>query len=112
MAKDISHRALEFQVYASPHKEAITRVCKLVCWSKPASGWVKLNTNGSSLSNPGLAGGGSFVRDEEGNWIVGFAHKIGKTTSFLAELWALSDGLNLCLNHNFTAVEVKLTPKQ
>ena len=43
---------------------------------------------------------------------MGFARKIGKTTSFLAELWALRDGLNLCLNHNFTAVEVKLTPKQ
>lgn len=39
---------------------------------------------------------------------MGFACKIGKTTSFLAEL---HDRLNLCLNHNFAAVEVELDAK-
>ena len=42
---------------------------------------------------------------------MGFARKIGSTTSFLAELWALRDGLNLCLSYNFAAVEVELDAK-
>ena len=111
LAKDISRRALEFQFYASPYKDAITRVCKPACWSKPVNGWVKLNTDGSSLGNPGLATGWGLIKDEEGNWIVGFSYKIRKTTSFFAELWALSDELNLCLNHNFATMEIELDAK-
>ena len=111
LAKDILLRAFEYLSYASPTKDAVRRVCKPVCWSKPASGWVKLNTDGSSLGNSGLAGGGGLIRDEEGKWITGFACKIGKTTSFIVELWALHDGLNVCINHRFAAVEVELDAK-
>lgn len=60
-----------------------------------------MNTDGSSLGNSGQAVGGGLIQDEEGNWIVGFVYKIGSTTRFLAELWALRDELNLCLNYNF-----------
>ncbi|KAL0013291.1 hypothetical protein SO802_000360 [Lithocarpus litseifolius] len=95
----------------SPFKDVVTRVYKPVQWSKLANGWVKLNTDGSSLGNPGLAGGGGLIRDEEAKWIVNFAHKIGKTTSFIAELWALRDGLNVCISHNFAAMEVELDAK-
>ncbi|XP_065620593.1 uncharacterized protein LOC136063724 [Quercus suber] len=109
--EDTSRRALELHFFASPYKEAITRVCIPVYWSKLAYGWVKLNTNRSSLGNPSIAGGGGLIRDEEGKWIVGFARKIRMTTSFLAELWALCDGLNVCLNYNFAAVEVELDAK-
>ena len=111
LAKDTSRKALELHFFASPYKDAITRVCIPVRWSKPASGWVKLNTNGSSLGNLGIAGGGGLINEEEGKWIAGFARKIGLTTSFIAELWALCDGLNVCLNYNFAAVEVELDAK-
>ncbi|KAL0012166.1 hypothetical protein SO802_007274, partial [Lithocarpus litseifolius] len=111
LVKQIYHQALEYYSFVGPHKEAITHIYKPVHWSKPVNGWVKLNTDGSSLGNPGRAGGGGLIRDEEGNWIVGFACKIGSTTSFLAELWALRDGLNLCLSYNFDAVEVELDAK-
>jgi len=110
LAKDISHRALELYFYASSYKDAITRVCKPICWSKLACGWVKLNTDGSSLGNLGLARGGGIIRDEEGKWIASFACMIGMTTSFIAELWTLRDWLNVCLN-NFAVVEVELDTK-
>ena len=42
---------------------------------------------------------------------MGFARKIGSTTSFLAKLWALHDGLNLCLSYNLAAVEVEIDAK-
>ena len=53
------------------------RVATPVCWVKPEAGWMKLNTDGSSLSNLSLARGGGLVRNEEGRWLVGFARKIG-----------------------------------
>ena len=70
-----------------------------------------MNTDGFSLGNLGLIGGGGLIRNEEGGWVVGFAHKIGITTSFLAELWALRDGLNLCVNRSKLAIEVELDAK-
>jgi len=42
---------------------------------------------------------------------VGFARKIGKTTSFIVELWSLHDGLILCHNRNFATVEVEIDAK-
>jgi len=65
---------------------------------------VKLNTDGSSMGNPGLVGGGGLIRDENGDWIVGFARNIGITTSFQAELWAIRDGFSLCVDRKFSAV--------
>ena len=63
------------------------------------------------LGNPGLAGGGGVVRDWTGRWIVGFTRKISITTSLLAELWAIRDGLMLCIERNFSKVEVELGAK-
>ena len=71
---------------------------KVVCtisWKKSHVEWCKLNTDGASLGNPGKAGGGGIIRDSEGRWVKGFARSIGFTTSIIAELWALTDGLLL-----------------
>ncbi|XP_065638063.1 uncharacterized protein LOC136071101 [Quercus suber] len=46
-----------------------------------------------------------------GDWIVGFARNIGITTSFQAELWALRDGLLLCVDRKFSTIEVNLDAK-
>ncbi|TYG64411.1 hypothetical protein ES288_D06G105900v1 [Gossypium darwinii] len=39
-------------------------------WQPPEQGWFKLNTDGSSRSNPGLAGVGVVVHNSDGLWIV------------------------------------------
>ena len=52
-----------------------------------------------------------MIQDDNGSWIVGFARKIGVTTCFLEELWALRDGLSLCVSRNCQAVEVKIDAK-
>ena len=56
-----------------------------------------LNTDGASFQNPGKAGGGGIIRDSQGNWVKGYSRAIGFTTSIIAELWALRDGLNLAI---------------
>ncbi|KAL0008006.1 hypothetical protein SO802_009508 [Lithocarpus litseifolius] len=50
---------------------AVTREARSVRWLRPSPGWVRLNTDGSSLGNPGKAGGGGLIRDENGSWIKG-----------------------------------------
>lgn len=60
------------------------------------------------MGNPGVAGGGGVIKNEEGHWIQGFSRNIGTTTSLLAEIWALRDGLNLCISMNLEAVEIEV----
>ncbi|KAK9999219.1 hypothetical protein SO802_018822 [Lithocarpus litseifolius] len=90
---------------------AVTREARSVRWLRPSPGWVRLNTDGSSLGNPGKAGGGGLIRDENGSWIKGFIRNIGFSSSMEAELWALRDGLSLCLSLNIYAVEVEIDAK-
>ncbi|XP_030936138.1 uncharacterized protein LOC115961271 [Quercus lobata] len=62
---------------------------------QPPWGWLKLNSNGSAINNTGKAGGGGLFHDHEGNWVKGYVRGIGHTNSFMAELWALRDRLNI-----------------
>ncbi|GLT45320.1 hypothetical protein SLA2020_191580 [Shorea laevis] len=64
-------------------------------WDPPPSSWFKLNTDGSTIGNPGYAGCGGLIRDSQGQWVVGFMRNIGHTTSLAAELWAIRDGLSM-----------------
>ena len=44
------------------------------------------NIDGSSIGNPGKAGGGGIIRNQHVNWIRGFARSIGIASSVVAEL--------------------------
>ena len=55
--------------------------------------------------------GGGLIRDELGNWVVGFTRKLGRMNSFTAEVWALRDGLLLCHQMNIPAIIVELDAK-
>uniref|UniRef100_A0A2N9J135 Reverse transcriptase domain-containing protein n=1 Tax=Fagus sylvatica TaxID=28930 RepID=A0A2N9J135_FAGSY len=57
---------------------------------------------------PGLAGSGGLIRNCVGDWISSFARNIGITGSAEAELWALRNGLTLCLQLRLPAVVVEL----
>ena len=84
---------------------------KQIKWEKPINGWRKLNVDGAFMGNPGMVGGGGILRDEEGNWLRGFARRIGIANSFTTELWALYDGLMLCNQLNVQAVNIELDAK-
>ena len=63
------------------------------------------------MDNPGRAGGGGIIRNSNSEWVAGYARAIGCTTNVAAKLWALRDGLNICINLNLPAVEVELDAK-
>ncbi|PKI61873.1 hypothetical protein CRG98_017771 [Punica granatum] len=71
------------------------REWKWIKWLYPPSSWVKLNTDGTSRGNPGAAGAGGLIRDDNGRWLEGFAQNVGYATATIAELWGIKVGLEL-----------------
>ena len=67
--------------------------------------------DGSSLGNPGLASGGGLIWNENGEWVEGYAKAIGITKSVAVELWALRDGIRLCIVLKLPIVEIELDSK-
>ena len=84
---------------------------KNIRWEKPRAGWLTLNSDGSVASTVGPVGGGGLVRDENGEWVMGFARRIRNASSYLVELWALRDGLQLCLQIHAQTVVIELDVK-
>ena len=82
-----------------------------VKWLKPLTGWMKLNTDGASLGNPGAAGAGGLIRNCSGGWVKGFSRSVGFATSTIAEFWALRDGLILASQLGIQDIEVELDAK-
>ena len=111
MASAVLKQVMEFVFCVETLRGLTGHVIKRVHWEKPPHGWVKLNTDGAAEGNPGLASCGGLLRDDHGNWIVGFARRIGTSTSFVAELWGLRDGLSLCNNLNIPSLIVELNAK-
>lgn len=77
-------------------------------WSKPEVGWLKLNTDGSFGGEGALSRCGGLLRDSNGQWIRGFAKAMVVSSSLAAEMWALREGLTLCLDMLTQAVEIEL----
>ena len=109
--KDIMDRASKFFFCAYNGLVTKMRIMKSIGWEKPGAGWFTLNTDGSAASNSGPTGEGGLVRDENGTWVTSFARRIGNTSSYLAELWALRDGLQLCLQIHAQSVVIELDAK-
>lgn len=69
---------------------------------------MKLNTDGAIFGEPKKAGGGGVLRCSNGNWITGFARKLGTVSNVMAKLWALKDGLALAKQLNLLNVNIEL----
>ena len=70
--------------------------------------WTTLNTDGSAMGNPRKAGYGGLLRNCEGNGLGGFARGVGPITTYVAELWAFRDGLNLAFSLGIESLIVEL----
>ena len=57
--------------------------------------FIKINTDGSSLGNPGQAGFGGLLCDENGKWVVGYSGYIPWADNLCVELLAMRKGLDL-----------------
>uniref|UniRef100_M1D937 Non-LTR retroelement reverse transcriptase n=1 Tax=Solanum tuberosum TaxID=4113 RepID=M1D937_SOLTU len=80
----------------------------LVKRTKPPTQWVKINTDGSALSNPGRTGAGGIIRDQAGEMLLAFATPLGEGTNNQAEVEATIFGMtwSLELGHKNVLLEV------
>ncbi|PKI39106.1 hypothetical protein CRG98_040530 [Punica granatum] len=79
-----------------------------VRWRRPPPGWIKVNTDGASRGNPGLAGAGGLICGDDGRWICGFVHNVGFATSTIAKLWGALVGLELAWDRGYRYVVLEL----
>ncbi|WMV32839.1 hypothetical protein MTR67_026224, partial [Solanum verrucosum] len=76
----------------------------LVQWIKPSDVWVKLNTDGSFLSNLGKIGVGGILRDSNGNLLFAYSTPLGEGTNNQAEVEVAIFGISWCVHLNYHKV--------
>ena len=59
--------AIKFYYLACPTKDITIEIPRIIKWIVSSEPFIKLNTNGSSLGNPGLANAGGILHDYSGN---------------------------------------------
>ena len=72
-----------FRVNLKPPKP---QSIKEVIWSPPVLNWVKCNTDGASIGNPGISACGGLFRNANSEFLGAFAINIGLSSALLAEL--------------------------
>lgn len=70
-------------------------------WRNPNAGCVKLNFDGASKYGTSDASIGGVYRNHEGVFLFGYAERIGKATSSVAELVAAKRGLELAIENGW-----------
>ncbi|XP_027120639.2 uncharacterized protein [Coffea arabica] len=81
---------------------------RVVCWKFLAQGVFKLNTDGCSLGNPGVSGGGGVLRDSSGALLFGFSVPFGELTCLQVEIKALVFGIQQCCLRGFSRIRVEV----
>ncbi|XP_041007958.1 uncharacterized protein LOC121252418 [Juglans microcarpa x Juglans regia] len=80
---------------------------RVVRWSRPQHGWVKLNTDGSSLGNPGQAGAWGVISANCGKLCQAYFVTLGHGSNNFAELRSVLEGVRRCYNLGFYRVEIE-----
>ncbi|XP_070034617.1 uncharacterized protein [Nicotiana tomentosiformis] len=78
-----------------------------VVWKKPSHGLVKINSDGSALTNPGKIGAGVIIRDHNCGFIHAIAAPLGKGANNLAEIEAALLGIQWCLSNGYSKIHLK-----
>ncbi|KAL2242638.1 UNVERIFIED_CONTAM: hypothetical protein Sindi_0381800 [Sesamum indicum] len=99
------HRALAMGFCLRP---MVPRAPRVVRWSTPAPAWFKLNSDESSLGNPGPAAAAGVIRDEIGQVHLAYQFALGTATSVVSELTAVWHGLELARAHSLAPIVVQV----
>ncbi|KAL0333095.1 UNVERIFIED_CONTAM: putative ribonuclease H protein [Sesamum calycinum] len=89
-------------------RQQVPRAPSIVRWQVPSPSWFKLNTDGSSIGNPGLAGAAGIIRDSAGHVHLAYQFTLGTGTSVLAELTVVCRGMELALTHGLAPLVVEV----
>ncbi|KAK4411851.1 putative ribonuclease H protein [Sesamum angolense] len=89
-------------------RRQVPRAPSILRWHALSPSGFKLNTDGSSLGNPGLAGAAGIIRDSAGHVHLAYQFALGTGTSVLAELTAVWRGMELALTHGLAPLVVEV----
>src|SRR3981189_2300290 len=70
------------------------------------SGWIKRHCDGGARGNPGPAGYGAVIQDEQGNVLAELSEFLGMRTNNFAEYSGLLACLQYALDHNYPRLRV------
>lgn len=70
-------------------------------WNSPPPTFIKLNFNGSSKGNPGLARGGGIFWNDLGEILYLYSFNLGHNTKNGVELTALVEGLKIAIQQGY-----------
>ncbi|OMP05267.1 reverse transcriptase [Corchorus capsularis] len=102
--QSIFQQAAEFFASSDNANNKKLSYTKQIQWTPPPAGFLKMNTDGASHGNPGLAGAGGIIRDSQGLFVLGFQKRIGFATSTAVELWAIREELSLAKERNLNNI--------
>lgn len=94
----------------SPHLNKIPKIIE-VYWLPPHHQWVKLNTDGLSKGNSGVAAIGGIFRNFKGYVLGCYSQNIGHKSSFDAEMQAFITGVEFTKNKGWNIVWFELDSK-
>jgi len=80
-------------------------------WKPPPYGFLKVNIDGASKGNPGLASFGGVIRDERGQIKKTFHRHLGKATNNMVELMALGQWLEILVDSDSHNVIIEVDSK-
>ena len=76
------------------NQDRSVRNTRFISWTQPPMGWIKLNGDGSVLSNRRASCGG-VMRDDSGQFLQGFAVNLGICPITVAEIWGAFYALDM-----------------
>ncbi|KAJ1432360.1 Ribonuclease H domain [Sesbania bispinosa] len=79
-------------------------VPRLVRWNPPDVGYIKVNVDGSCNTSSGFCGAGGLLHGCDSQWLAGFSMNLGKVGVLAAELYAIRQGLMICLDMGFNYI--------
>ncbi|KAL6580790.1 hypothetical protein OROMI_006713 [Orobanche minor] len=88
-----------------------TYIIGAVRWYKPVVGYFKINMDGASKGNPGIAAAGGVIRNHLGHPIFLFSEFLGNRSNNFAEIYAIWRGLEFCHEQNLFKVWVEVDSK-
>ena len=83
------------------------KVC-MVTRIKPPEQWIKINIDGTALTNPGKIGAGGILRDKEGKLVMAFSTPLGEGSNNIAEIKAVFIGLTWALELGFRNIMLEI----
>nr|XP_010315780.1 uncharacterized protein LOC104644285 [Solanum lycopersicum] len=80
----------------------------MVTWTRPKDQWIKVNTDGSAINNPGKMGVGGILRDKSDRLVMALTTPLGEGTNNKAELEAVILGLTWALELGYKNIILEL----